>query len=210
MDGVLIDSEPLWREAEIIAFRRVGIELTNDMCKETMGIRIDQVVKYRYDKHGWTGKSLGEVAQDILRELTILIREKGVPMPGVKYALDFCADHNLRLALASSSHLSLIETVVQKFKIKEKFEVIYSAEFEEYGKPHPGIYLTTLQKLGLEPSEALAIEDSLAGLIAAKAAQLNTIAIPEPTAWHDTRFDIADFKLKSLHEFNGRHLQVFS
>lgn len=206
MDGVLIDSEPFWQEAEIIAFGRVGVELTPEMCKETMGLRVDEVVRIRYEQFGWSGKTQQQVQDDILAELRKLILAKGKPMAGVGHVLDFFKQRGIRLALASSTHMRIIETVLQKLNLTDEFEVVHSAEFEPYGKPHPGIYLTTLQKLDLSPDDAIAFEDSLNGVIAAKAARLRTIAIPEESARHDTRFDIADMRLNSLTEFSEERL----
>jgi len=209
MDGVLIDSEPLWQEAEIAAFGRVGLQMTREMCKETMGLRIDEVVKFRYAKNGWTGRSLMEMQSDILKKLEALINEVGQPMPGVDYALDFFEKQNFQIGLASSTHLPLIKVVLDKLNIADHFEVIHSAQFEEYGKPHPGIYLTALKKLGVAPYEAIAIEDSFNGLLAAKAARMHTICIPEPEQSKDKRFDIADIKLKSLNSLDKKVFSAF-
>ncbi len=210
MDGVLIDSEPFWQEAEIIAFGRVGVELTREMCMETMGMRVDEVVKYRFDKHGWQGKSLQEVQVDILAELDTLIAEKGEAMSGVEHVLSFFEERKLPFALASSSSMRLIKSVLQKLEITQRFETIHSAEFEEFGKPHPAIYVTTLKQLGLEPHEVIAFEDSFNGLLAAKSARLKTVCIPEANHWHETKYDIADLKLRSLQEFGAMHLQALS
>ena len=71
MDGVLIDSEPLWKIAEVEAFAKVGLNLTYTDCEETVGLRIDQVVELWYKKVGWTNKTILEVETDIV---DILIR----------------------------------------------------------------------------------------------------------------------------------------
>ena len=207
MDGVIIDSEPFWQDAEMKVFGSVGVSLTREMCMETMGLRVDEVVQYRYNQYKWNGKTVQQVHQEILAELEQLILTVGTPMPGVKSTIDFFTKKGLRLALASSTHLALIRTVLQKFKIEGHFEAVHSAQFEEYGKPHPGIYITTLKKLGLQPDEALAIEDSFNGLLAAKSARLRTIVVPEKSLWHETRYDIADLKLKSLAEFSEEHFK---
>ena len=55
MDGLLIDSEPLWQEAEIAVFRSVGITLTEELCRETIGLRLDGVVRYWYERRPWQG-----------------------------------------------------------------------------------------------------------------------------------------------------------
>ena len=66
MDGVLIDSEPLWRESEIAVFSRLGLRLTGAMCRETMGLRIDEAVDYWHKRRGWEGAPQGEEADSIV------------------------------------------------------------------------------------------------------------------------------------------------
>ena len=105
------------------------------------------------------------------------------------------------MALASSSSMSLIEAVVDKLNIRMYFDVLWSAEFEPYGKPHPGIFLTTAAKLQVDPKECIVFEDSINGVISAKAARMKCIAIPEEATFNDPRFAIADSKLRSLKEY---------
>lgn len=210
MDGILIDSEPFWCEAQTNVFRSVGVDFSQEMCRETTGIRVDQVVSKRYRQFRWDSQTPEQVEQSIISELERLILAKGEPMTGVHYIIDFFRKRKFRLALASSTHLHVIHTVLKKLELEDTFEVIHSAQFEEHGKPHPAIYLTTLKKLGLQPQEAIAFEDSLYGLIAAKAAMLKTIAIPDKHRWHETRFDFSDLKLRSLAEFNEAHLTQLS
>lgn len=210
MDGILIDSEPLWQEAEILAFSRVGIHLTNEMCMETMGLRVDEVIRFRYEQKPWKNKSLKEVENEILDELERLISEKGAAMNGVEYILNFFKQREIRIALASSSYVRIIDAVLNKLKLKGTFEVVHSGEFEERGKPDPAIYLSTLQKLNVSTNNAIAIEDSYNGLLSAKSAGLKTVALPEKSVWRESKFDIADLKLKSLLEFDDCHLKSFA
>lgn len=207
MDGVLIDSEPLWQEAEKQAFAKVGLHLTTEDCMQTMGVRIDEVVRYWYDRHPWQDRTLKDVEDDILNALETLIHEKGQAMPGVDYILNFFEKRNFKVALASSSYMSIIETVLQKLHLEQTFEVVHSGEFEEFGKPHPAIYQTTLKKMNLEAGHAVAFEDSYSGLRSAQAAGLRTIAIPDKRVWEDEKYDIAHLKLRSLKEFTEPHLK---
>ncbi|MFQ5674335.1 MAG: hexitol phosphatase HxpB [bacterium] len=210
MDGVLIDSEPLWQEAENLAFSRVGILVTNEMCMETMGMRVDEVVKYRYEKQPWQGRSLDEIESEILNEMETLILLKGEAMEGVGYILNLLRRKDIRMALASSSYWRIIRAVIKKLNLEDVFEVIHSGESEEKGKPDPAIYRSTLRKLSLPAGEVIAIEDSYNGLLSAKKAGLKTIAIPEKKSAADSKFAIADLKLTSLLEFNEEHLDRLS
>jgi sugar-phosphatase len=92
--------------------------------------------------------------------------------------------------------------VLKKFSLENSFSVVHSAEQEDYGKPHPAVFLTTAKQLRVSPEHCLVFEDSFNGLIAAKAARMKTVIIPMTAQWNETRFDIADGKLKSLREFS--------
>lgn len=198
MDGVLIDSEPFWQAAQKEAFKKVGLEITDDMCRLTIGLRIDEVVAHWHRNYQWDGLSLREIENEVIQGVIDRINERGILMPGVHSAISFFKNKDLRIALASSSASRLIHTVLEKFDLKSKFEVIHSAENETHGKPHPAIYLTTAQLLNVEPATCIAIEDSFNGLVAAKAARMKTICIPDHSMRDETKFDIADVKLRDL------------
>lgn len=203
MDGVLIDSEPLWREAEILTFGKVGLTFTEDMCRETMGMRLFEVVEYWYNKTTWEGMTIKEVEKELLKTVTSLIAKRGVALKGVKESLDFFKSKNYKIALASSSAMKLIITVITKLDLIAYFDVINSAENLPYGKPHPEIFIKTANELGELPVNCLVIEDSFNGLIAAKAALMKTIVVPDEESKNDPRFNIADFKLNSLLEIEN-------
>ena len=200
MDGVIIDSEPLWREALIYCFNKVGFNFTQEKCRTTQGMRLVEVVEYWYAQQPWEGKSIATVEQDILTKVTQLIAEKGAAMEGVYESLEFFKNKGYQIALASSSPSSLIDVVLEKLNIKKDFEVIQSAEFLALGKPHPEVFITTAKKLNLPAINCLVIEDSLNGVLAAKAALMQVIAIPEKKYHNDPRFSIANYNLKSLNE----------
>ncbi len=202
MDGLLIDSEPLWQEAEMLIFKQVNIMLTPELCLQTKGLRIDEVVDYWYQKYPWKNLSKQEVEEFIVAKVIELIHLKGEPLAGVDYAISFVKQKQVKIALASSSASKIIQAALQKLNLTDIFAEIYSAESEVLGKPHPGVYLTTANKLNVSPQECLALEDSLNGVLAAKAAQMKCIAIPEPLQYNNPQFAIADVILKSLEKFN--------
>lgn len=202
MDGLLIDSEPIWREAEVNIFATVGIQLELDDCRQTMGLRIDEAVKYWYDKFPWGNKSIDTVATEIVNRVEKLILEKGKALPGVYETLNFLKSKNLPMAVASSSAMQLINTVLNKLGIHHQFQVIQSAEGEPYGKPHPGVYINAAKSLGIDPEYCLAIEDSFNGILSAKAARMKTIAVPDIESQTDNRFVISDVILASLAEID--------
>ena len=202
LDGLLIDSEPLWQEAEILVFQQVNIILTPELCLQTKGLRIDEVVEYWYQKYPWTNLTKQKVEQLVVAKVIELIHLKGKPLAGVDRAISFVRQKQVKIALASSSALPIIRAALQRLNLTEVFTEIYSAESEVLGKPYPGVYLTTASKLKVAPQKCLALEDSLNGVLAAKAAQMKCIAIPEPAQRDRPQFAIADTILQSLEELN--------
>lgn len=200
MDGLIIDSEPLWRKAEIEAFKDIGFDFTEPMCIETMGMRIDQVVHYWWKQLKWSSPSEKEVVDNIQSKMVKLINKEGVLLPGVLEAIKLLHSKNIPIALASSSSMKLITTVLDKLQIKSFFNVIHSAENEEAGKPDPAVFLTTARLLNIEPSKCLVLEDSKAGMEAGLNAGMRTILIPEKRSspeWKDKAFKV----LNSMEHF---------
>jgi len=206
MDGLLLDSEPFWKEAEIKSFNLLGVPLTAEMCDSTVGIRIEEVVKHWHSIYPWdTNKqnaSFEKVTEDVIQNVISLINERGTPFKGVNYIIKFFKQRKIKTAVASSSDIKLIDAVLDKFGIRKEFDAIHSAQFEQFGKPNPAVYLSTARLLGVSPQECLAFEDSYNGLLAAKDAGMKTVIIPESRNFDDPRLDIADVKLKNLAEFD--------
>lgn len=199
MDGLLINSEPFWKAVEIEVFKKVGIELTVEKCLKTVGLRIDEVVTYWHDRKPWDHVSKKAIETEIVHKMIERITNEGEALPGVYDVIEFFWNQRMPMAIASSSYLSIIEAVVNRLKLNGFFDVTYSAEFEKYGKPNPGTFLTTAQKMKVDPTNCLVFEDSLNGVIAGKAARMITVAVPE---FHNPKFIIADKILNSLKDFD--------
>ncbi|CAN5656956.1 hexitol phosphatase HxpB [soil metagenome] len=198
MDGVLIDSEPLWRVAETRAMNAVGVPMREEDGLLTMGLRTDEVVEFWFARYPWQTPSKKEVEAAIVREVIALIEQHGEPMAGAAEAVAAFGSAGFKLGLASSSATEIIEAVLVKLSMTGVFAVVQSAEHEPFGKPHPAVYIECARRLGVAPDRCLAIEDSPAGVLAAKAARMRCIAIPAPELRHDNRYCIADESLSTL------------
>ena len=209
MDGLLIDSEPLWKEVEIPVFRNVGVPLTYEMCHETEGMRLDAAVKHWYDRYPWQGSTLLEVEQSIMHNMRLMMAEKGEAMTGVYDILQLFKTHHIPMAVASSSPMSLIEAVVDKLQIRDYFQALCSAKDEKYGKPHPDVFLTAARKLGVDPANCIVFEDASLGVQAANAAGMVSVAVPYPDQYDLPKYDIAHLKIPSLLQFTEEVLQGY-
>lgn len=210
MDGLLVDSEPLWRDAMAAVFAKLDTYLEKEDYIKTMGIRTSEVVKYWHARFQWKGKSAEEVEQEIYEEIVHLIKTEGKKMEGVDELLDFFKKRDFKIGLASSSPMLVIESVLSHFQLKDYFEEYHSAEFEPFGKPHPAVYLSCAKELNAVPRECLVFEDSINGLIAAKAAQMKAVAVPAAEDFEKPQFSIADLKIASLKEFGEKELASLS
>mmetsp|Transcript_16836 Transcript_16836/g.32858 ORF Transcript_16836/g.32858 Transcript_16836/m.32858 type:complete len:213 (-) Transcript_16836:68-706(-) len=204
MDGLMIDSEPMWHIAEKRAFGPLGVTLSDDDCLETTGLRIDQVVEHNFSKFGWDSSvyPLAKVTNDIIQHMAEMLAKGAVAKPGLKEAIAFVQRKKLKMAVATSSATILIDAALGYLELKHHFSVFCSAEKEEYGKPHPAVYISAAKALGVDPTRCLAFEDSLNGVLAAKAARMKCIAVPEETHAKNPKFVIADKILTSLEDLN--------
>jgi mannitol-1-/sugar-/sorbitol-6-/2-deoxyglucose-6-phosphatase len=200
LDGLAIDSEPCWIEAEISVMGELGVPLTPAIARETTGTRLDEAVALWARRFTWHGASLAQVRERIISRATSLILARAPAKPGLRESLRVMADAGLRCAMASSSPVTLIRAVLEKLGLTSAFEVVTSGESEPLGKPHPGVYLTAAARLGVESSRCVALEDSLNGVVAAKAARMRCIAVPDDWAEQDPRLVLADATIRSLHD----------
>jgi sugar-phosphatase len=198
MDGLLVDSEPLWVRAEIEIFGEVGLVLGEEDCAHTKGLRTDDVIAYWHARRPWDGRSPAEVEARLIARVAELVRAEGRALPGVASAIAVAREGGRRLGLASSSPLVIIHAALERLGLADAFDVVQSAQSLPLGKPHPGIFLRTAELLAVSAVDCFVLEDSLTGVIAAKAARMKCIAVPFDYPDHDRRFVIADAIVPSL------------
>lgn len=201
MDGVLIDSEPLWKIGMQKVFDAIGCKLTKKDFQQTVGLRIDEVIEYWYGVAPWENYSVKEVETQIMSEMVKLIHENGEPLPGVIETIAFLKEKGIKIGLGTSSFTVLIEAVLNTLHLTDSFDFVHSAEDEAYGKPHPAVYLTVAKKLGEKPTDCLVIEDSVTGIIAGKAARMTVVAIPEKTHEVNPKIILADYEFEDMLQF---------
>ncbi len=202
MDGLLIDSEPLWDQAMVDIFALVGFKFGSKEFRQVQGMRIDLIVDYWYEKRAWSGYSTDELTELILVRVIELIEERGIARVGALDTINFFRERGIPLGVASSSPCRVIEANIRALGAEGCFDVICSAESERYGKPHPAVYIKTADLLTVPRRECLVFEDSILGLIAAKAAEMTCICVPDEDVQEDKRLGIADYVLPTLVDFD--------
>ncbi|WGK58813.1 MULTISPECIES: hexitol phosphatase HxpB [Pantoea] len=207
MDGLLIDSEPLWDRAELDIFASLGVDITRrHELPDTLGLRIDQTVRMWFEALPWSGPDQQEVTQRIIARALALVEETRPLLPGVEQALQLCQQQGLKIGLASASPLHMLERVLEMFDLRKYFDVLASAEALPYSKPHPQVYLDAAAKLGIDPLNCVTLEDSFNGMIATKAARMRSIVVPAAEHREDARWALANVILDDLTQLKLEHL----
>src|SRR5574341_1397980 len=204
MDGVIIDSEPLWEKAGRILLARRGLDY-NPIYRDKI-VGLNQKDSGRLLKETF---NLPETIEELLAErieILLPLYDKELELvPGLITILKELKESGFLLALASSSPNRVINFVLEKFSLNQFFSVVVSGESVEFGKPHPDIYISTARKLGacpeqgrkIEPKECVVIEDSINGVKSAKGAGMFCVAVPDKRL-NQKEFQIADLLVDRL------------
>ncbi len=178
LDGVLIDSEPVWEQVRRGLVAERGGHWAPDAQRTIMGMSTQEWARYLSEDLG-VGLPPDEVAALVVDRMAARYREHLPLLPGAVEAVHRLAAR-WPLGLASSSPPVLIETVLEAAGLRSYFQVTMSTERVRHGKPAPDIYLAVTARLGVPPAASAAVEDSSNGLRSAAAAGLHVIAIPHP------------------------------
>lgn len=208
MDGLLIDSEPLWKEASQEIFAQYEINLTDEQYAITTGLRTREFTEWWLARHQVPASEFPVAEELILASVMDKVSKRGLVMPGVDHILNFFKEMNFKIGIASSSSEELIHLVVEKLGIGSYLQNISSAGNLLHGKPHPQVYLNCALALDSKPTDCICFEDSFNGMIAVKAARMHCVVVPGHEHYKEQRWGAADLKLSSLQNFNKLHLNL--
>lgn len=179
MDGVILDTEKLyvrfWREAASF----YGFPMT---LEHALGIRSLSGKLAEEKLQGWFGKEFdyNAVRQKRIELMDEFVSQNGVePKPGAKALLSYIKDNGYALALATATPVDRAGRYLKSVELYSFFDQIVSAREVKRGKPAPDIYLCAAKRLGLDPKECIALEDSQNGIRSAFAAGCKTIMVPD-------------------------------
>ncbi len=200
MDGLLVDSEPVWDKARKAMADLAGKPWGALDHDAVMGVSTEEWADYMIE-HLELTLSRQEVIDEVIGHMTEMYRA-GVPyFPGAAELVDTAAAH-FRTGLASGSHPALIDIVTTDEPMAGKFEVIVAADQVGAGKPAPDVYLESARRLNVDPADCVCLEDSGNGILAGVAAGMKVIAVPDP------RFPPAAEKLARADDVAGSLSEV--
>ena len=204
MDGVIINSEDLWKKAENEVFSSLGVMVTDEYSMQTKSMTTSEVTNFWYNKFPWQDKNLKDVEQMVISRVIDLIETEECQIKGVKTFIEKLKKHDFKIGLATNSPERIIPVVLEKTGISKLLDTVSSAEFEEKGKPDPSIYYTTAKKMNVRPENCFAIEDSYSGMLAAKKSGMVVVAYTNGNKEID--FPVADYIINS---FEILHIDFF-
>jgi HAD superfamily hydrolase (TIGR01509 family) len=178
MDGLLVDTEPIWTVAEVELARQLGGEFTPDLKAAIVGTRLEVAVPTILDWYGGMtdDATVARTMSWLLDRMVELFAEPPPVLPGVAEFLGSLASAGVRTALVSSSYRVLVDAVLAHGI--GPFELTLSGDEVTHGKPHPEPYLTAAARLGVDPRDCVVLEDSPAGVASAEDAGCAVVAVP--------------------------------
>lgn len=201
MDGLLVNSEPVWHEVEIDLIESAGYSYSKELRDMGVGMRVDEFAAILQRHYPKLGDSPAAIEAAITEGMLNLPPGRIKAMPGADELVQYAAELGIPRAIASSSSQRIIEHFVRLMGWNELIPQRYSADFVERGKPAPDIYLRAARKIGIAPEYCLALEDSRLGTQAALAAGMTCYTVPDLS--HSSLDDftgINDKLYRSLHE----------
>jgi HAD superfamily hydrolase (TIGR01509 family) len=179
LDGVVLQSEELWDEVREHLARERGGRYTPEAQRAMMGMSSPEWSRYMHDAVGLPEQP-DEISAEVVRRMLELYREHLPLIEGAAEAVERLSAV-WPLAVASSSNREIIDAVLALSGLSRHFRATVSSEEVARGKPAPDVYLEAARRIGVDPQDCAAIEDSHNGIRSAKAAGIRVIAIPNPS-----------------------------
>lgn len=179
MDGLLVDTEPLWQQSEATMLVTRGHDWNVEIQRDLIGRRLDEFLAGVIEGYGLVGDTVPAMREELICHMEVCIPAQAVTRPGAVELIAYTAERNLPRAIASSSPHRVIDAVMGSQRWADVFPLRVSGDDVNRGKPAPDIYLEAAHRLGLAPETCLALEDSPNGARAAVAAGMTCFAVPD-------------------------------
>lgn len=201
MDGTLIDSMWVWNKIDVDFLKERNIELPPDLMETIEYMDFDDIAKYF--KKRFNLKDSTDEIENRWNEMAYYEYAHNVPLkPYVKEYLSMLKSHGIKIGLATSNSILLLETVLKKHNIYKFFDTITTTIEAGKDKNSPDVYLLCAKKMNIAPCNCIVFEDILPAVISAKSGGMMVAGVAEPYStphWTQIK-EISDLSIKSYHE----------
>lgn len=200
MDGILIDSERQSNEGWLWAAGQLGVDMPMWLIDSFKGAPAELCCKF-FDDY-YKGVIDYWEAKEIRTQHVYKIREtEGIPVKkGVKDIFEYIRNNGLKCAVATSTRRESAEKTLHEIGVWDYLDAVVYGDEVERGKPEPDIFLRAAKAIGVNPSEAVVVEDSINGIKAGYAADMRVVHIPDTIAIDD---DIRKLTYMVCDDLNG-------
>ncbi len=203
MDGLLVNSEQLYLEANQAYFKQFGLTFTPEMHGRGAGRKFDKWIPTVFPDLPVSGEDVLRQRNDIFFKLA---EEKLELLPGALEYLKMVSKNFIN-ALVTSSGKDYLDIVFRKTGIHTCFDLVVDASMVVQGKPDPECYLIASKMLNVSPDQCLVFEDAPSGVIAGKAAGMKVVNIPSPYVTGSKDLEKADYHLLSIEDASLEYIR---
>ena len=205
LDGVILDTERLNVSFKLELSKKLGYSLTRNDIVNSLGLGKKEAIEYFYKlvNNYWLYEQMSKYRKE--RTMELIKKNNSLPLrPYVLETLKFLKDHNIKVALATSSTKQLLDNYFAYTNLYPYFDVVITNDMVEKGKPNPDIFLKASQELAINVEDIIVVEDSINGLKAAKAGRFKTVFIEDQWSMTKDKIVYADYVLSNM-----ENLKVF-
>ena len=199
MDGLMFDTESIWAELWPVALAEHGYGCTQEFLHVSLGVNREvqeQLIREHFGQDA-PAAQIFDLEEELINER---LRHDVPIKPGLPELLAWLEQHEVPLAVASGSPMYMIEDCLKAAGVRERFDVLFSADGMENGKPAPDVFLLAAEALGVEPTRTLVLEDSFLGVRAGHAGNFITVMVPDQVPPTEEILELADACCDNLHQ----------
>lgn len=198
-DGVILDSQRFWDEEVVHVYQQIIPSWTEADDKQQRGRNVHDIYPLLVERYGLT-LSKDEFVEHIENFALSIYTRRADLVPGIRELVALCQDAKLPMGIASSSPILWIQSALERHNLDDTFDPIVTAQEVGKGKPDPAVYVEAARRLGIDPKDCVAIEDSKNGVASAKAAGMTCIGLQHLKSAVQDDLSAADRIVTSLRE----------
>lgn len=197
-DGVIVNTAPMHRQLWREIFSEYGLNLSDEEIDKGSGRgRRDFIREILGGVH--SEQKIDEIAEEKKRRVKEAIKVVPEPIPGVAQYLEYLKEQGYLLAIGSSSFAEKVHSISASLNIARFFDAVATGDDVPFAKPDPGVFLLAAERLGIDPSECVVFEDSIAGLTASQSAGMRSVFVMSSLSRSDVDPNLYEWAVPDFH-----------